>query len=193
MDTTNLLDNVRRAATFDATFYRQAANDDRYGQQALLVVIIVSALSGLGSFLGAFFSGHLVGALIGLVLGVLVTIVGYYVWVYVIQYVGAQFFQGQATAPQLLRTLGFAYAPMALGLLSFIPCLGGLVALVGWLWAIACGFFAVREVHQLDDGKTLLTVIIGWIAVAIIAAIIGMIGAIFGVGAMGIGSLFGMR
>ena len=43
---------------------------------------------------------------------------------------------------------------MALGLLSFIPCFGGLVALVGWLWSLACGFFAVREVHQLDDGKT---------------------------------------
>ena len=48
----------------------------------------------------------------------------------------------------------------------------------------------MREVHQLDDGKTLLTVIIGWVAVAIITAIFAMIGAIFGFGAMGIGSLF---
>ncbi|HQY92828.1 MAG: YIP1 family protein [Caldilinea sp.] len=190
MELSTLINDVRRAVTFDASFYRQAANDERYSQQAVMVVIIVSALSGLGAFLGSLLGGNVIGALLVLILGVIMSIVGYYVWAYVIYYVGAQFFQGRATTPQLLRTLGYAYAPMALGLLSFIPCFGGLIALVGWLWSIACGFFAVREVHQLDDGKTLLTVIIGWVAVAIITAIFAMIGAIFGFGAMGIGSLF---
>lgn len=191
MDTTNLIENVLRAVRFDAAFYRGAANDERYNQQALTVVIIVAALSGLGAFLGNLLGGNILVALFGLVLGVVVTGVSYYVWVYVVQYVGAQFFQGRATAPQLLRTLGYAYAPMALGLLSFIPCFGGLVALAGSVWSLACGFFAVREVHQLDDGKTLLTVIIGWVAVAIITAIVGIIGAIFGIGAMGAGALLG--
>lgn len=191
MDTSALFNDIRRAVTFDASFYRQAANDERYSQQALLIVMIVAALSGAGAFLRSIFSGHLLGALVGLVLGVGLTIVGYFVWVYVIQYVGAQFFQGRATAPQLQRTLGYAYAPTMLGFFSFIPCLGGLVALAGSLWALACGFFAVREVHQLDDGKTLLTVIIGWVVVMVLTAIVGLVGALFGAGAMGLGALFG--
>ncbi len=191
MDTSTLISDIRRAVTFDASFYRQAANDDRYSQQALLIVMIVAGLSGIGAFLSSLFSGNFVGAFVGLVLGVGFAIIGYFVWVYVIQYVGAQFFQGRATAPQLQRTLGYAYAPTVLGFFSFIPCLGGLIALAGSLWALACGFFAVREVHQLDDGKTLLTVIIGWVVVMVLAAIVGLIGAIFGAGAMGLGALFG--
>lgn len=191
MDTSTLINDIRRAVTFDASFYRQAANDDRYSQQALIIVMIVAALSGIGAFLSNIFSANFIGAIVGLVLGIGFAIVGYFVWVYVVQYVGAQFFQGRATVPQLQRTLGYAYAPTVLGFFSFIPCLGGLVALAGSLWALACGFFAVREVHQLDDGKTLLTVIIGWVVVMVISAIVAMIGAIFGVGAMGLGALFG--
>ncbi len=133
MELSTLINDVRRAVTFDASFYRQAANDERYSQQAVMVVIIVSALSGLGAVLGSLLGGNVIGALLVLILGVIMSIVGYYVWAYVIYYVGAQFFQGRATTPQLLRTLGYAYAPMALGLLSFIPCFGGLIALVGWL------------------------------------------------------------
>lgn len=193
MDTTNLIENVIRAVRFDATFYREAANDERYSQQALTVVLIVAALSGLGAFLGNVLTGAIFSALFGLILGVALAVAGYYVWVYVVHYIGSQFFQGRATAPQLLRSLGYAYAPMALGVLSFIPCFGGLVALVGSVWSLACGFFAVREVHQLDDGKTLITVIGGWLAVAIVTAIVGMIAAIFGIGAMGMGALLGAQ
>lgn len=193
MDTTNLIENVMRAVRFDAAFYREAANDERYSRQALTVVLIVAALSGLGAFLGNVLAGAVFSALFGLILGVALAVAGYYVWVYVVYYIGSQFFQGRATAPQLLRSLGYAYAPMALGVLSFIPCFGGLVALAGSVWSLACGFFAVREVHQLDDGKTLITVIGGWLAVAIVTAVVGMIAAIFGIGAMGMGALLGAR
>lgn len=189
MDTTNLIDNVMRAVRFDAALYREAANNERYSQQALTVVLIVAALAGLGSFLGNLLGGNVLFAFFGLVLGLGLAVAGYYVWVYIVYFVGARFFQGRATAPQLLRSLGYAYAPMALGLLSFIPCVGGLVALAGSVWSLACGFFAVREVHQLDDGKTLITVIVGWLAVAIVTAIVGLIAALFGVGAMGMGAL----
>jgi hypothetical protein len=51
------------------------------------------------------------------------------------------------------------------------------------------GAFPFGEAHRLDDGKTLLTVIIGWIFVAIITAILGVFGALFGAGAVGFGSL----
>ena len=49
----------------------------------------------------------------------------------------------------------------------------------------------MREVHQLDDGKTLITVIAGWLAVAIVTAVVGIVAALFGIGAMGMGALLG--
>jgi len=192
MDTSSLMDNVRRAVTFDASFYRQAANDERQGQQALQVVLLVAGLSAIGSFLANILGGNFFGAFGALILSLAAVVVGYYIWAYAVQWVGARFFQGQGTAPQFLRTLGYAYAPMALGLLSFIPCFGGLVSFAGWIWSIACGFFAVREVHQIDDGKTLITVIIAWIGVALVIGIVSLIfSALFGISAFGMNALFG--
>jgi hypothetical protein len=52
--------------------------------------------------------------------------------------------------------IGFAYAPLILGI---IPCLGGLV---GSIWALIAGFVAVRQGLDFDNVKALLTVLIGF-------------------------------
>ena len=78
--------------------------------------------------------------------------------------------------------------PMALGVFSFIPCIGGLITLIGSIWSLVCGFFAVRETHGLSDGQTIVTVVVGWLVVFIITMVVG---AIFGLGALGMGALFG--
>ena len=192
MDFNAMIGNVRRAMSLDRSFYQQVANDERYSQEALMVVIVASVLTGLGSFLGQLFGGNFLGAVIALLLGVVLAVVGYYIWAYVVQWVGAKFFNGQATAPQLLRTLGYAYGPTALAVFSFIPCFGGLIALVGGIWSLVCGFFAVRETHRLSDGQTIMTVVIGWVAVLVITLVVtAIVGTIFGINAMGMNAVFG--
>jgi hypothetical protein len=188
MDFNSMLANVRRAMSLDRTFYQEVAYNERYSQEALMVVIVAAVLTGIGGFLSGVLSGNFLGALIGLIVGVVLAVAGYYIWTYIVQYVGKAMFQGQATVPQLLRTLGYAYAPMALGVLSFIPCFGGLIAFIGSIWSLVCGFFAVRETHKLSDGQTIITVLVGWLVVAVISAIVG---TVFGVGAFGLGALAG--
>ena len=192
MDFENIVDNIRRAVTFDRTFYQEASAQERYQKQALTVVVVVALLSGIGSFLGGLLSLNILGAIVGLALGVLMVVVGYYIWVYVVQFVGRQFFQGQATAPQLLRTLGYAYAPQALGILGFIPCIGWMIALAGALWSLGCGYFAVKETEQFTDGKAILTVLIGWVIVMVVVAVVaGIVGAVFGITSGVFGAAFG--
>jgi hypothetical protein len=192
MDFENIVDNVRRAVTFDRTFYQEAATQERYQKQALTVVVVVALLAGIGSFLGGIITLNFLGAIVGLALGVLLAIVGYYIWAYVVQFVGKQFFQGQATAPQLLRTLGYAYAPQALGVLGFIPCIGWAISLAGALWSLGCGYFAVRETEQFSDGKAILTVLIGWVIVMVVVAVIGgIVAAVFGITSGVFGAAFG--
>ncbi len=178
MDFNSMIANVRRAMSLDRSFYREVANDERYNQEALMVVVVAAVLTGIGGFLGGILTGNFLGALVGLVVGVILAVAGYYIWSYVVQFVGKAMFQGQATVPQLLRTLGYAYAPTVLGVFSFIPCFGGLIALVGSIWSLVCGFFAVRETHGLSDGKTIVTVVAGWLLVLIITAVVS---AIFGI------------
>ena len=55
--------------------------------------------------------------------------------------------RGKGTYHQLLRALGYAMAPQALG---FIPIAGFVPGfLAGGIWATVCASYAVREVHEL--------------------------------------------
>jgi hypothetical protein len=188
MDFNSMITNVRRAMSLDRTFYQEVANDERYNREALMVVVVASVLTGIGGFLSGMFRGDFAGALLGLIIGVILAVVGYYVWAFIVQFVGKAMFQGQATTAQLLRTLGYAYGPTALGVFSFIPCFGGLIALIGGIWSLVCGFFAVRETHRLSDGQTIVTVVVGWLVVFIITMLVG---GIFGLGALSMGALYG--
>ena len=75
-----------------------------------------------------------------------------------------------------------AYAPQALNILAFIPCLGGIVALAAWVWSIAAAFVAIRQSLDQDDTNAALTVIIAGIAVLIVVAVISLILGIIGIG-----------
>ncbi len=40
MDFNSMIANVRRAMSLDRLFYQEVANDERYSQEALMVVIV---------------------------------------------------------------------------------------------------------------------------------------------------------
>ena len=77
-------------------------------------------------------------------------------------FVGTSLFGGEADLGEMLRVIGFAQAPQVLSIFSFIPCVGWLISLAGWVLSIYTGFLAVQEGLDLDTGKTIATVVIGW-------------------------------
>lgn len=189
MDMAGMINRVLRAVRLDKTLYAEVESNTALTQEAIIIVVIAAALSGIGSFLGALIGPQQFGAaFLGLIVGIVVAIVGYFIWAFLTFFVGTKLFQGTADYGELQRTLGYAYAPTALGLLSFIPCVGALFALAGFVWSLVCGFIAVREALDFDAGKAALTVIIGWIIWIVISIIIG---TVVGIGGLGIGALTG--
>jgi hypothetical protein len=91
-------------------------------------------------------------------------------------FVGTTFFRGQATVGEMMRVIGFAFAPQVL---SIIPCIGGLV---GAIWSLVAGFIAVRQGLDLDDLKAALTIVIGFLVYflgsVLLASIFGGIGSL---------------
>jgi hypothetical protein len=189
MNFDGLIGRVLRAARLDKGLYAEVEAEKSLTQQALLVVIIASLLSGIGSFLGSLIAGSGFGsALLGLVVGIAIAIVGYFIWAFIAYIVGTRLFQGTADHGELQRTLGYAFAPTALGLFSFIPCVGPLIAVVGFIWTLVCGVVAVQEALDFDLGKAVLTVLIGWIVWFVVSAIIG---TIFGIGGLALSAVTG--
>lgn len=184
-----MFNRVMRAAMLDVNLYEEVEADTSLTQEALMVVILVSIASGIGSFLAAVIGGAGIGAaIVGLIVGAVMGVLGYYIWAYITYFVGTNLFGGTADADELLRTLGYASGPRVLGILAFIPCLGPLAGLIGAIWALVTGVVAVRQALDFDTGKAVLTVIIGWVIVFIITLVVG---AVLGIGAVGLGAGLG--
>lgn len=184
-----MINRVIRAAMLDVEFFQKAEMDTTLTQEALMVVILVSLITSIGSFIGGIISGSIGSALLALVVALVTGVVTYYIWAYVTFFVGTKLFDADVDPGELLRVLGYASGPRALGVFSFIPCVGWLVALAGGIWSLVAGFIGVREALDLDTTKTAITVIIGWVIVLIITAAVT---AAMGLGAAGAGAIGGL-
>ena len=184
----SMIDRMVKAAKLNVDFYNEAERDTNLTQEALLVVVLVSLVGGIGSLLGGLiskdigFGAAVLGAVVTIVLG----IVNYYIWSYVTLFVGTKLFGGKADAGEMLRTLGYAHTPRLLSLLSFIPCAGPIIALIGAILSLVAAVIAIREALDFDTTKAILTTIIGWVVILIITMIIG---TVLGVGAIGVGGI----
>lgn len=184
MDT--MFKRIMRAAMLDKEFFKEAEADTSLNQEALTIVIIVSLIGGIGSFISALMAQSFGRAILALFVTTGLGVANYYIWAYVTHFIGTNMFKGEADPGELLRVLGYASGPRLLSLLGFIPCVGWLISFAGSIWALVAGFFGVQEALDLDTTETLVTVVIGWLAIVIITAIVT---SVIGIGAAGAGAV----
>jgi hypothetical protein len=177
-----MIDRIVRAIRLDWTVFREIAQDREALQQAAIIVLVVTFLSALGGAGGMLIAKMNVGtAILGFfvdwfVNGILIGWIGWSILTYL---VGTYLFKGQSDVQEMMRVLGYASAPRLLGLFSFIPCIGWIIAIAGWILSLIAGIIAIREAMDFDTGNAIITVVISWIAAFIIAMIIN---GIFGMG-----------
>jgi len=184
MDFNQIVSRMIRAARLEVDLYEEVEADTEATSQAIAAVVIAALASGIGSALGSLFLRKgVAGFFGGLILSPIMAVIGYFIWAFLTYFIGVNLFGGTADYGEMLRTIGFAYAPNVLRIASFIPCVGWLVALAGSIWALVAGVVAVRQALDFDTGKALLTCIIGWIIALILSA---MVSGALGLGAAGL-------
>lgn len=172
----------------DRQTFADIEHDSSATAQAAGVVAIVAALSAVGTLLrllvGVFGGGDEVGAtLLSVIVTFIMAFVNWAIWSGVTYFVGTQLFKGQATFDEMLRVIGFAYAPR---MLAVIPCVGGII---GAIWSLVASYIGIKEGLDLDDTGTIVTILVGWLITVIISFILGL----FGIGsAIGINALSGL-
>jgi hypothetical protein len=159
----SLVDRMMGAAFLSIGTFEEVEHDETATLQAALVVVIVAVAGGIGAL-----HRGLLGSL-----GVAGSaLVGWAVWAGITYLVGTKIFHGTATWGELLRTLGFAQSPGILLILAFIPLLGWILHLLVPLWMLVAGFIAVRQALDFGNGKTFLTVLVGWLIYVALAALV---------------------
>lgn len=191
MDFNRIWNGMLRAMRLDKDFFEEVEHDTSYNQDALWVVIIVSIIGAIGSFLGSLFLGRSIGSAIGgMIVSLILAIAGYFIWVFVAHWIGTALFKGTGDRGEVQRAFGFAYSPQVLNILSFIPCVGGLISLAAWIWSVVAGFIAIRQSLDQDNTNAALTVIVSAIVVFVITAVISGIFAAMGLGVAAVSGAF---
>jgi hypothetical protein len=149
-----IVDNTVRAGMLDVDFYNRAEVDTSLNTQAAIVVIVANGLAGLGSAIATeSTSAGDIG--IAMALGILSGVVGWLVWSAVANLVGTRIFNGTSDFGQMRRVIGFAYAPLAIGV---VPWLG----FIGAAWVLLAAVVAIREGMDFSTKRSVATMITGW-------------------------------
>lgn len=169
------------AARLDGPTYEAVEHDVNASTQALVIVGIAAVSAAIGGLSNGWQ---------GLVSALISGIVGFAIASYFVFFVGTRLTpstQTSATYGEVMRCLGFAYAPNVLLFLHIIPGIGGLLAFLIGIWATVTAIVAIMHALEMSVVRAIITSILATIIASIIAIILA---AIIGGAAVGVGSLF---
>jgi hypothetical protein len=155
---------IRGVLMLDVKTFEEIESDTNANLQAFLVVVGASVAAGVGAGVRLGVTGLLretFGALIGWVMWAAVT------WV-----IGSKLLpepQTRTDMGELLRVIGYAYAPNLFGFFAFIPALGIVVSTLVAFWLLAATILAVRQaLDYVSTWRAAAVVLIGWLIFVVI-------------------------
>ena len=169
-----MLGRIMRIIQLDKGVFREIEEDAGATVEAAIVVAVASLASAIGAGItgGSFFRSFIWDLLVGVFLG-------WILWAIISYFIGTSLFDGKSSIEGMLRVLGYARAPVLLSFFRFIPCVGPILALVGWLLSLVAGVMAIGEAMDFDTGKAIITVLIGW---AVYLLLLILLSPVIGVG-----------
>ena len=171
------IERIIGAFTFRKGVYAEVKKDTAFTTSAWILVAVVAFLNqlglhatrnltrNLGDWLGTAIESTVLFAVIGFAMGALV-----------IYWVGRRVFKADVTFKELVRTLGLAYVWQVVGVIgvlaAFSEALSFLLApvmIIAMILMVIAWFVAAKEALDLGWGQTIVTVILGWLALLSVA------------------------
>tara|TARA_Y100000748_G_C15282240_1_gene405025 strand:+ start:54 stop:620 length:567 start_codon:yes stop_codon:yes gene_type:complete len=146
----NYFQRLQKAILLDVSFYEEVEKDKQFNDQAMMTVALVS-----------FFQGFMIAgfAPIALIQGILGSLIRFIIWAFFIAFVGTRILpepDTESNTGELIRTLGFAYAPGLLVVLKALPLVGNFIDPLIVILQLAAMTIAVRQ--ALDFNSTVRAV-----------------------------------
>jgi hypothetical protein len=193
MDPNVILNRIMRLAKLDTTVFDEVRDDQRELVPALVIAAVAAFLAGLGTYMWwkVVPAGTLDSAFLNTFLfGSIFLAVGYGIAVLVTYVVLAQMYKVQADLQAMLRTCGYAAAPVALVLLMFIPVIFPVFAIVPFAMLFVMMIYAVQSATGAESNQVVMSCLIGFtVMVFVLGLVAGLTDALkapMGVGAFGI-------
>jgi hypothetical protein len=147
-----IINRMFRASKLDVELYEEVEADKSLLTEAMVVVILSSLASGIGSWSMGF--GELFTTTIG-------ELISWYVWAFIVYLIGTKLLpepQTVADHGELLRTIGYSSAPGVIRILKLILPFDGAIDFLAIIWMLTAMIIAVRQ--ALDYKSSLRSVLV---------------------------------
>lgn len=145
----HVIDWVLRIVRLDYTPFDEARRDSTATLPIIVLVVVLSFISGLGSFLWGTMNvdGLNSGDLFieSFLFGSVLQVGFWFAWVFVTYILLTQVFHATADLNQMLRTMGLALLPLSIALLMFIPVLDFAIGLMSIVAAVVLVNTALQD------------------------------------------------
>lgn len=171
-----ILDRLQRLAFLDTSVFEEVRDDERELGSALVVAGSACLLAGFGAWLhwevaqftpeGAFVNGFLLGSLfLAAMYGAMALLI------YVIM---VQFFHVQVDLLAIVRTMGYAAAPLALSVGMFIPVLYPVFALMPLALLLVGMIYAVQAATGAEPVQVVVSCLIGFGVMVLVLGVVAI-------------------
>ena len=169
---------VGRLLRLDLTVFDEIRSDPSATPGAIIVVAAASVMAGIGSWLWAVQTRNVDGAEVfvkSLVVGSILQTLAWFIWVYFVYQVLARGYGARTDIFELIRTMGFAFVPVGLGI--FIAINGftvpfGVISLTG---AVLLTYFAIRSSSSAEPQQALVANFVGFLFFAVVMGVLANI------------------
>ena len=189
-----LINRIIGVFTFRKGVYAEVEEDTTFTTTAWILVAVVAFLNQLGSQA----TSNVVNWLLGAVVGTVFAVIGFAVGALVINWVGRTVYKADVTFEELVRTLGLAYVWQVIGIVGILSaisatlsCVLAPIMIIAAIALVIAWFIAAKEALDLEWVQTIITVILGWIALVAIMLVAGAVLGLLGLGAAAVGGVLG--
>jgi len=190
----NLGNWLLRLARLDLSVFDDVKDDVSATAPALTVVVVASFLSGLGSWLWWIFQDFPKGGsdvfLKSFLLGSILQVGVWFLWVYVAAMILSRAFRVSADLNRLLRTMGLAFAPMAIAVLMFIAFFAIPFGVIAVGASLLLSYVAIQVATDAEPQQVMLANIIGFVVFAVILGILSNLSEVYNTGGLAPGLFF---
>jgi hypothetical protein len=182
-----------RLARLDLTVFEEVRSDPSATPGAIVVVFLASVLAGIGSFAWAAQTEGVDDSEVfvkSLVIGSVLQTLAWFIWVYLVFQVLARAYGARTDFYELIRSMGFAFAPVAMSVLVAITAFAvpfGVAALAG---ATLFSHFAIESSSSAEPRQILIANFVGFLSFAVVMGVLANIAEVNTVGGLAPGLFF---
>ncbi len=182
-----------RLIRLDLTVFDDIRSEPSATPSAIVVVFVASVMAGIGSWLWAVQTDGVEASEVlwkSLLAGSIIQTLAWFIWVYFVFQVLARAYGARVDFSELIRTMGFAFAPVGMSILVSIISFTvpfGVVSLAG---ATMLTHFAIESSSNAEPRQILVANFVGFLTFAVVMGALANVTEINSVGGFAPGLFF---